>query len=563
MTLLGSLRSRVTAGLSLLVVLFIALGVVGIGSLRRQGQAVAKEQDLLTRSFALATDLSTGVAAQIRIGEAYLTGPTPALAREFIRLGDSSHAMQRRYHQLPGLTPLDRLVLERMRTNQERLEVSYAAARAYRDLGLVTEARRAADLARGPGDTLIASVRAITGSHQVKVESQVAAFRALVGARQVMVYVLLALAVGLALATAYLTVRSVDAPLGELIESARRLGEGDLRPAQLGRMPRELGTLAQAMGGMGQRLRSVIENTVHEAQGISLSAGDLSAMSEELSASSHEILKAIGGVTTGAEQQAREVRNAETLLARLREASAQDVTATERVIGLSDSTRTLAGQHAKDLSSAAGALGTLRTEVRRAAADTRELVRLVDRVTELGEVAGQLASESDVLALNASVEAAREGSGQGFSAVAEETQRLAESSRSAAGRVAEVVEAIRSKTDAVLSALQVAASRAAEGEATANRSAVAFEEIGRLVEAMGDIAARVARSAEESKQIGARFGELRSRLEQIAQENVMATEAVTAAATQQSEATDDIAASAAGLLEASDRLTALVAGFKT
>lgn len=563
MNLLKGLRSRMVAGLTLLVMLFLVLATISIGSLRRQGAAITQEQEVQSRSFALMTALSGGIAEQIRVAEAYLSDPSLELAREFTQLGDSTHALQSAYLQLPGLTAIDRRALGRIASSQAELEVAYATARAYRDLGRVEEALRAAELARSPGDTLLASVHAVTASHQIRAEAQVAAFREMVADRQALVVALVALAVAMALATAYLTVRSVDAPLQELIASARRFGEGDLRPASMGEMPHELATLAHSIGAMGGRLRGVIESTVHEARGIGLSAGDLSAMSEELAASSHEIVKAIGAVSAGAEQQAREVRNAEALLSQLREASAQDFTATARVLGLTDSTRTLAARHAADLEGSAGSLAQLRTEVRRAASEARELTRLVDRIKELQDLAGQLASESDVLALNASVEAAREGAGAGFTAVAEETQRLAASSRSAAERVAEVVEAIRGRSSALQAALYGAASRATEGEATANRSAVAFQEIGRLVEAMQGIATRVARSAEESKQVGARFAELRRHLETIAQENVVATEAVTAAATQQSQATDDIASSAAGLLEASERLTTLMAGFRT
>lgn len=569
MNLFGSLRSRVITGLALLFVLFLTLAAVGIGSLRSQARAMDVELDFLIRSSALATDMVSSVGEQIRAAEAYLLEPTPELGQELIRLGDSSHVLRRRYRLLPGLTPRDQAILNRLSLNQARLEVAYATAHAYRDLGRLAEARAAADRARAPGDTLVAQVRELTRSREARVDARIEAFRGQVAERRAIVYVLVALAIALGGGAAYITVRSIDAPLQELIESARRFGEGDLRPAHLGTMPRELATLAQAMGTMGSRLRSVIDSTVRESRGISLSAGDLSAMSEELAASSHEIVKAVGGVTTSAEQQVGEVRNAEGLLARLREASAQDLTATERVVALGEASRALSARHGRDLSAAADTLALLRDEVRRAAQEARELGRFIERVSEIRDLAQQLASESDVLALNASVEAARGnesvtgGGAGGFMAVAEETRRLAESSRTAAGRVASVVEAVEARTETVLATLQRAASRASEGEATTRRSSVALQEIGRLVDAMRDIATRVARSAEESKQVGARFADLRAHLERIAQENVVASEAVTSAATQQSEATDDIATSAAGLLEASERLAALVAGFRT
>jgi methyl-accepting chemotaxis protein len=328
-------------------------------------------------------------------------------------------------------------------------------------------------------------------------------------------------------------------------------------------MPAELATLSHAMGAMGHRLRGMIEATIEEARTISTSASDLSAMSEEVAASSHEIVRSIAGVTTGAEQQVQEVRNAESLLASILESAAQDVAATERVVALGESTRKLTGTQGGALSETGTVINQLREALQLAVGEAKELRRAMDAVVGVVETATQLTTQSEVLALNASVEAARHPTGgEGFAAVAQETRRLSDASRTAAERVGGTVALVRQRTEALTSLLHGATSQVLATETALQRSAVALQEIGRLVEAMRDIAERVARSAEESRAVAGRFAELRAQLEGSAAENTAAGESVTAAASQQSEATDDIAKSAAGLLEASERLATQVAGFQ-
>jgi methyl-accepting chemotaxis protein len=561
---MGSLRDRLVAGLALLLLILLALVVVGVGSLRSLNGAVEDELSAQAESASLANALLISVAEQLRTAEAYLSEPSPALAGQFLRLGDSTHAYRLRYRPVPGLGARDFLILNRIAASHAELEVTYATAHALRDLGRLAEATSMATLARRPGDALLADVAALARSQQARIEIRRAGLQERSSRREAIVWLLFATATVVGAGAAFVTVRSIDAPLQRLIAAAHRFGQGDLRPAEIGTMPRELALLANAMGTMGTRLRSVIDATVQEARQISLNAGDLSAMSEELAASSHQIAKAIGGVTAGASQQVTAVRGADVLLATWRQGSAKDAAATERVLTLVESARTLADRHRGDLASAATTLAAQREATLGALAITRGLGRETDRLVEAMEAAARLSSQSEVLALNAAVEAARAGeAGGGFAAVASETRTLAESSKGTAAQIGSLVEALQGQTRTLSARLEQAAAHGLGAETAAQRSAVALGEIVRLVEVIRETASQVARSAEESRRAAARLTDLRANLEQASRENVTSSEAVSAAASQQSAATDEIATSAASLLEASERMSRLVADFRT
>ncbi len=562
MTYLRSLRNRLLAGLFLLLLLFLALVFAGIGSLRAVNRAVESELTTLAASSDLATDLVGSAADQVRTGESYLNQPSPEFRVDFLRLGDSTHSYRRRFRLLPGLTVEDQSALNRVETSQAKMEVAYAEAHALRDLGREQPALARAALARAPAESLIADVRTLTSRQQQRVSARIEALRERAGQREALVWLLFASAIVLGVGTAFVTVRSIDGPLQQLIDAARRFGAGDLRPTELGEMPAELATLARAMGQMGARLRGVIDSVIRESKGIGLSAGDLSAMSEELAAGSSEIVRAIGGVTQNAGRQVEEVRTADEVIATWRETAARDATVAERVVAEGEQVWLLADHQRRDFTLAATTLASLRQAAQTGGAGARDLARHADRIGELLDLTRQLGAQCEVLALNASIEAARSADGGGVSAIAAEARRLAEASREAADRVATATEALRALVTGQSTAIQGIATDALNVETTVQRGVVALDEVGRTTDSLRGHAAHVVRSAAESRATAGKLADLRVRLEGDARETVSASESVTSAAGDQSSATGEIATSAAALLESSERLAALVADFR-
>jgi methyl-accepting chemotaxis protein len=551
------------AGLVLLGFLFLALVFAGIGSIRAINRTVATELALLAASSGLATDLVGSVADQVRAGEAYINQPSPTLAVDFLRLGDSTHAYRRRFRLLPGLNAEDQSLLNRVENSQARMEVAYAQAHAYRDLGRTDLALSSAEQARAPGDALIDDVRTLTNRQQARVNQRINELRRRASQREALVWLLFVTAVILGVGTAFLTVRSIDSPLQQLSDSARRFGDGDLRPTELGDMPQELATLARAMGQMGARLRSVIDSVIRESRSIGMHAGDLSAMSEQLSAGSSEISRAIGGVTRNAEQQVVEVRAADQVIAGWRETAARDAGVAERMQTSGDQVRLLAEHQKKDLATAGTALDGVRRGAQDAATRARDLTRQADVIAELVDLARQLASQSEVLAIHGAIEAARDGrNGDGVTAIATEARRLADSSRDATTRVLGGTETLREVIESLAGAIQNITNESVTVASTAQRTRLALDEIVHTIESLKEYADHVAKSSAESRAIAGSLADLRVRLETDARETVVASEAVTGAAGDQGRATTEIATSAANLLQSSERLAALVSEFR-
>lgn len=564
MKIARSLRSRVVGGMALLLALVFGLALLGVTSIRSLDQTVDQELTLLLESTDLSNGLIASLSAEVRAAEQYLMVPSEKARRRFLDEGDSAYTYQRRYRTLRALTTSDRYIVNKIAGNQAELEVAYATAHALADLGRIEEAKRYAERARAPSDTLLGDVRALALAQTNRSLVRATDIRREAQQRRSLLWLLLFVSLALGAGTSIQTVRWVDLPLRRLVGAADRFGSGDLRRVQLGRMPTELEQLARAMDTMAARLRGVVVSVVNEASQIGNSATDFSAMSEELAASSGQISTAMVKIASSAEQQVRGMEKADALLLSLRQIAETNATASARMVELGERIRELAARHRSDVASAGQTLLDVQEIVATSARQVQELTRLSEPITAFIDLIRQISSQTNLLALNAAIEAARAGEhGRGFAVVAEEVRRLADSSSSAAEEVAKNVQFIRKQVREVAGTMDAGSARVQGVEVVATAAARALEDIAAAVQEVHTAAGEVVREAEANRRIVSQLGERTLEVSQAASEHASASEQVTAAAEEQTASTEEMAASAGDLLQGATRLTALMQDFKT
>jgi methyl-accepting chemotaxis protein len=559
-----SLRSRVIGGMALLLALVFGIALLGVTSIRSLDQTVDQELALLLESTDLSNGLIASLSSEVRAAEQYLMVPSEKARRRFLEEGDSAYTYQRRYRTLRALTTSDRYIVNKIASNQAELEVAYATAHALADLGRPDEARRQAERGRAPSDTLLGDVRALALAQTNRSMVRATDIRRETHQRRSLLWLLLAVSLGVGAAISIQTVRWVDLPLRRLVAAADRFGAGDLRRVQLGRMPTELEQLARAMDSMAAKLRGVVVSVVNEASQIGNSATDFSAMSEELAASSGQISTAMVKIASSAEQQVRGMEKADALLLSLRQIAETNATASSRMVELGDRIRELAARHRADVVSAGQTLLDVQEIVATSARQVQELTRLSEPITAFIDLIRQISSQTNLLALNAAIEAARAGEhGRGFAVVAEEVRRLADSSSTAAEEVAKTVQYIRKQVREVAGTMDAGSARVQGVEVVATAAARALEDIAFAVQEVHTAAGEVVREAEANRRIVSQLGERTQEVSQAASEHASASEQVTAAAEEQTASTEEMAASAGDLLQGATRLTALMQDFKT
>jgi methyl-accepting chemotaxis protein len=559
-----SLRSRVIGAMALLIGLVFVIALLGVSSIRALDQSVARELSILMESTDLGSGLVSSVASGIRSAEQYLVRPANRLRLMVIEEGDSAYALQRRYRELQSLTTSDRYIVNQIADYQARVEVAYAMAHALTDLKRPEEARRYAEVARWPADTLLGDVRALSLAQTSRAMARAEDLGRQAEYRRQTLWLLFFVSLVLGVAIVWWTVRMVDRPLTQLIGAAERYGAGDLRPVRLGGMPTELERLSRAMDDMGGRLRTVVVNVVGEASQIGNSASDFSAMSEELAASSGEISTAMVRIAASAEQQVKGMEKADALLNSLRQIVDANAQAASRVGELGGRIQELAARHQADVAAAGQTLLDVKEVVRTSAGQVKELARLSEPITDFIDLIKQISSQTNLLALNAAIEAARAGEhGRGFAVVAEEVRRLADSSAAAAADVANTVQFIRNQVREVSHTMESGSTKVQGIETVAAAAARALEQISSAVGEVHGAAEEVEREAVANRRIVEELGLRTQEVSQAATEHASASEQVTAAAEEQSASTEEMAASAGDLLQGATRLTSLMQEFKT
>ncbi|HRX17485.1 MAG: methyl-accepting chemotaxis protein [Gemmatimonadetes bacterium] len=544
-----SVRSRVTGGTLLLLLLVFAMTLLGVNAMHSLDGAVQAELATLRERGVLAQAITREVVGAIRIGDRLERGADPrdaaALDSAFVALGAATTT----YAQSLDLTGEERVSLDRVARLGTTLRL--------RSDSLATEPR-------GPiADSLLAEVRTLVGIEEGAAAQRAVALSQESAKRRTMVWYLFAAALVIGIGSAVLTVRSVVLPLRRLVQATERVGAGDLRTIDLGPMPRELGQLAGAIRRMSEGLSGVVGSVADVSTALTTNAAQLSTRSVQLSDSAGQVSAAIANVSASAERQAESMRDADELLGDLRSAAARSAAASQRVVAVADGIRRTAATHQGHLGAASATLLELHEVVERTTHSVSQLDGAAAAVSEFVELTGELAGQTELLALNAAIEAARAGAaGEGFAVVAGEIRQLAETSAEGARRIARTVAVLDEQVRLVAATVAAGKDRVAGVEDVAAGVTRALAEIVSAVEEVSQAAGTVAREAGAHRELADRLAGTGADVARAARGNAGAAQQVSDLAGAQSAATREIATAATTLVATADRLTRLVKGFR-
>lgn len=211
----------------------------------------------------------------------------------------------------------------------------------------------------------------------------------------------------------WLLAYSITAPLGRAVKVAQAVAHGDLTTEVVATSRDETGQLLSALASMNGQLRNVVSVIRAGTTEISASTRQIATGNQDLSARTSEQAAALEETASSMQSFTLSVN---TNASRAHEASR-----------LAESASDVARQSGAAMSEAVGAM----TQVQDVAS----------RITEITETMDRIATQTHILALNASVEAARAGeAGKGFNIVAAEVQALARSSRTASSEIRKLIE---------------------------------------------------------------------------------------------------------------------------
>jgi methyl-accepting chemotaxis protein len=557
------IQGRLLAALAPGALAMLALFVVSTTTWSRFTSELTDELSALQLRISMASQLEGAISDQVNAALQYLITRDPATLDESLELARTAQALQGRLMAMDGVSAGALQQLQSIRAEHSGTIEETRAAQTEEEAGDAAAATARISALEPAMRALRARIRGVTLAELQAVERQATGFADRAAGQRQNLAIILVVSLLLSLLFAKLTLRAIEKPLDGLVTAADQLGSGDLNVSLNGRMPDEFQVLANAFTGMASRMREIVGETVRTANRIGQSAADLSSISEEVAASSGEVSTAMIGITNGAEEQAFGLGTVDQALERMREGAGQIDSSSRRVVEVLAQIEQLATVRREDIGRALAMLLELREVVRLAAREVSALSRASEKVTTFVSTIQGVARQTNLLALNAAIEAARAGEhGRGFAVVADEVRKLADGSARAAQEVDTTVRQIREQIDTFIGNMEQGFSRVAGVEETSKGAEAAFEEILAAVDQVRDAASRVVMSAEMNRSAFETVEDAVRNVGAAAESHAASAQQVSAAAEQQSAATQEMSAASVELLTSADKLKELVSGFR-
>jgi methyl-accepting chemotaxis protein len=329
--------------------------------------------------------------------------------------------------------------------------------------------------------------------------------------------------------------RSIVTPVDQLLKVVRPMANGDLSGTVLMERSDEFGELGRAMNSSLDGMRQALHGVRESADAVASAASAIAACNEEIS----QTVSGQESRTSAVSASVGELAQSVAEVAR-KGAEASDA---------AESAGSNAVEGAQVVRATVSEINEIAKQVGESAIAVKELGVKSEEIGKVIAVINQIADQTNLLALNAAIEAARAGEhGRGFAVVADEVRKLADRTSTATDEVAAAIRDVQAQTNRAVTNIQQGTSKVAAGVELASKAGGALERITGSSMALKSMIAAIAAGAEEQSS---------------ASESIMKDLEAIAALTQESHQGASTAASnAASLSDQATRLQSLVSRFK-
>lgn len=293
--------------------------------------------------------------------------------------------------------------------------------------------------------------------------------------------------------------RAITLPLQKVVKAIRVVSDGDLTEEDLNvRTKDEIGQLSSAVNVMKGNLKSLIQSVQENSEHLSAAAEQLSASTEEVSASTEDMANRVSAT-------------AETVKSNSEAANESARATDETAVGvqrIAESTNTLNVTSQGTSETASDGENIIRNAEQQmqtiniSTSVVNELVQKLSKQTEeienISRVITDITDQTNLLALNAAIEAARAGEhGKGFAVVADEVRKLAEESRESASKIFDLTVEIKGDTQNVEKAVSESLTSVEDGVKIIGEAGESFRRIVQAIEQMTTQIEEISATSEE------------------------------------------------------------------
>ncbi|MEK7774337.1 MAG: methyl-accepting chemotaxis protein [Candidatus Zixiibacteriota bacterium] len=267
------------------------------------------------------------------------------------------------------------------------------------------------------------------------------------------------------------------------------------------------------IGMLVKAIESTLELKDRLGNSLKTTTTNLSGVVRQLADNSRELVSAATEIASSAEQMSRGATNQSQQVSQVA-AAVQEMTATivessKNAGDASDTSKSASAQATNGgqiVSESINGMQKIAGVVRESAESIAKLAKSADQIGEIIGVIDDIADQTNLLALNAAIEAARAGEqGRGFAVVADEVRKLAERTGKATGEITQMIKGIQNETDEAVHSMEAGIQQVDRGRELTDKAGASLNEIvtmsGRVLEMIQQIAAAAEQQSAAAEQI--------------------------------------------------------------
>jgi len=323
------------------------------------------------------------------------------------------------------------------------------------------------------------------------------------------------------------------------------------------------GRMAAAFNKMVEDIRTTIQQNMETADRVASEANQVSLAVEQATASIQQISAAIQQIVGGTQGQAYQLNETLQITRDLSAAVQQIAANSQAAYTASHNASELAFKGAEEIEKAFDKMNRISETVNESADVVKTLNERSEQIGEIVNVITSIADQTNLLALNAAIEAARAGEhGRGFAVVADEVRKLAEGSAKAAQQIADLIKVIQEETSRAVNSMVVGSKEVEEGVVIASQAQKALSEIVQTVDKSVRMVQEISTAAQQQSKGITQVVQAIDKVNNIAHQVSVATQQVSASTQQQMNTNEQVNANASRLAQFAEELRERISKFK-
>lgn len=375
--------------------------------------------------------------------------------------------------------------------------------------------------------------------------------------------IVLLLMVIISIIVAILFTRPIYRKIMTVVSGFHKVVAGDLTAQVTIHSKDEFSILGQQFNEMVQSMSQIVKNVADSSTNVLDASVELANMAEETNASISEVSRAVEEVSRGASEQAQYSAEGAQGVSDLAARMNQIEETTYIIDSLTNSTNQLTTQGLGRVEELIQKSNSTEASTEQVSKLVLEMSQSMERITAISNAIDMITEQTNLLSLNASIEAARSGeAGKGFAVVANEIRKLAEQSKASTVQIKATINEIQQKTELSVNAMNQTKETVKEQVAVVDQTQKVFQDI---MNAVSDLTTRVSEIKKYTEYMAEKKDNIVDQIENISaisEETASASEEVTASTEQIASTMDEISKYASNLNKLAEELKSKVNQFK-